>query len=219
MFARRFSINKSATVFIDEGNMRVFILITFLVSLSIIPTRADSYATFGKKRFYSSDGGYFVEITENKLARMYKTRLSKRLIWTQTIEELPSQVFVSESGYRVILFGKAYGNNHKKEAHAITFLDEKGQRLKSYRIEAFSDLTNLPATTSSTYWYELVSMGGAGFVIQTVKLKMTNLNACIENTPIDKRWKCTETEPAEQFQFDIRTGEIIKRYRIVAQGS
>ncbi len=152
------------------------------------------------------------------MAKLFIPKLSKRPLWSRSIKEFPREVFVQDDGERVILFERYYGNNHKGDVEALIFLNEKGEIIKSYRIDSLHDLKNVAATTSASYWYEeaYVSASGRYFVVQTVKLKY-NQRKCLEETHQDQQGKCWQSVPFQQIHLDLKNGEIVSKYRLIPE--
>lgn len=197
--------------------MKISLLI-FVAGLFASTSLADTYGIFKTTRYYSAQQKYFVEIKEDKTIRLFLAKSPKRPIWGKVINEFPAKVFVRDTGDRVILFERYYGNNHKLDCEAVIIFDEKGEQLKHYPISKFSDLRHSAGTTSQSAWYDFVcfSPGERSFVLQTIRLKTDNIQTCENNLPQTERTKCWEFIPEQQFHIDLTTGEIINTYRLLA---
>jgi hypothetical protein len=202
-------------------------VVVFIVVSSVVtaPTaRADSYSTFQTTRYYSANKRFFVEVTPDKRATLYRRGRPARRVWTRTLPELPRKLFVANDGGRVAMIDFYYGNNHKPEASVVLILAEKGEELARHSLREVAELSRVTQTTSMSYWVKGVKFaaGGQHLVIDTIvakheRSKCGNLVEFTQEEMKRMREYCEATMPYEQLRFSLATGALVSR-RKVAQG-
>ncbi len=199
-------------------------VVVFIVSLVVTAptTRADSYSTFQTSRYYSANKRFFVKVTPDKRATLYRRGRHARRVWTSTLPALPRKLLVANDGSRVAMVDFYYGNNHKLEAPVVLMLAEKGEELVRYSLREVAELSRVTQTTSMSYWFEGVKFtaGGQYLVIDTLvakheRSKCGNLVEFTEEEMERMREYCEATVPYEQLSFSLATGALVSRRKVV----
>jgi hypothetical protein len=192
----------------------IVLALIFVLSMTVY---ADSYGTFQTTRYYSTNQQYFVEVNEKQLATLYKNAPRPKRLWSHSISQLPRDLLVMNDGSRFVIIDSYYGNNHDPKAPVILTYDDKGNEMSRYSLADVANLSRVAMTTSQAYWF-----GGAWFasdarvlVVQTIVTKV-DWGMCLKNASSDQGWmKCSEPIPFEQLHFDLNTGKLSERTKLV----
>lgn len=175
--------------------------------------RADTYSTFTKRRYYSADRRYFVEVDEKKRATLYRNGARPRRGWRRPLEELPGDLIVSNDGKRAAVLDRYYGNGNDPSTTVVLILDESGRDLARYSLREVAELGRVLRTTSATHWY-----GGASFtadgmflVVETLVLTCERPEHITSEADAALADKCDRLMPYERLRFEAGTGRIIDR--------
>lgn len=189
----------------------------FLLALALLAAsagaRADTYSTFTKRRYYSADRRYFVEVDEKKRAALYMNGARPLRGWTRTLEELPGWLVVSNDGTRAAVIDCYYGNGGNPSATSVLILDESGRDLARYALREVAELRRVVETTSGMHWY-----GGASFTADGISLAVeTIVKTCERPSKVTSEAdaaladKCDRLMPYERLRFDAGTGRLVDR--------
>lgn len=176
--------------------------------------RADTYATFTTRRFYSANAHYFVEVKPDKQATLYRMQPRTERIWSQALPELPARLFVSNDGTRVVMIDHYYGNGSKPSANVLFFFDEVGKQIAGHALKDVADLERVLHTTSSAHWYygALFTPDQGTFVVETVVTKCpppkTNPQTPEE---VAAAFDCWKSMPHEELHFSMANGVLLSR--------
>lgn len=202
---------------------RIYLLAFIVVSAIVVApiSRADLYSTFQTTRYYSANKWFFVKVTPDKRATLYRRDRPARRVWTSTLPELPRKLLVANDGSRVAMIDFYYGNNHKPEAPVVLILAEKGEELARYSLREVTELSRVTQTTSMSYWFKGAKFeaGGQYLVIDTIvakhdRSKCSNLVEFTEEEMERMREYCEATVPYEQLQFSLETGALVSRRKV-----
>ncbi len=173
---------------------------------------ADSYAAFTKTRYYSADRSYFVQVTEDKRATLYRNGKNLRRVWSIKLEALPGNLLVTNDGKRIVLIDRYYGNAHSAETPVVVFLDENGKQITSHKLGDVADLKNVLTTISAAHWIKdfNLSKDQQSLVIESQVL-MIPWPDCKDKVKPEDIGKCWESVPYQQLKFSLATGEIVER--------
>ncbi len=99
-------------------------------------------------------------------------------MWSQTLEELPGQLLISNDGSRVSIIDQYYGNHHNRLAPAVVILDEMGRGISHVTIGELANLSRVRATVSNSEWYDKVELTlDKNFLdVETIIMNITRLN-------------------------------------------
>lgn len=196
-----------------KHRLRTLSLLAFVLLAASVGARADTYSTFTKRRYYSADRRYFVEVDEKKRATLYRNGARRRRGWRRTLEELPGDLIVSNDGARAAVIDRYYGNGGDPSTTVVLILDESGRDLARYPVREVAELSRVLETTSGTHWY-----GGASFtadgmflVVETVVLTCARPRNITSEADAALADKCDRLMPYERLRFDAGTGKIIDR--------
>lgn len=190
------------------------ILITMAVRGDV---RADTYATFQTTRFYSSTRRFFVRVTPDKNATLYRLGGRARQVWRRKLATLPAHVLVSNDGHRVALIDIQYGNGGDPDARVVTILGGRGSEIAGYALHEVTDLKRVLHTTSSAHWYY-----GASFSADSKELTIeTAVRRCSppahsvrSSQEARAAMECFQTVPYERIVFSAATGVLIARANV-----
>ena len=192
-------------------------IIAILLCLQGTIARADTYSTFQTTRFYSANDLYFVEVTPNKRATLYRKGRSLERLWSQVLSELPARVFITNDGKRVVMIDYYYGNRGSAQAKVVLFFDEAGDQIAGHSLAQVADLSRVLQTTSSAHWYygALFTPDQSSFVVETLVRKCDPAKTIVQKqedtASLDDCWK---EKPFEELQFSMATGSLISRVDI-----
>ena len=175
--------------------------------------RADTYVAFETKRFFSANAHYFVEVRPDKRATLYRME-PREQIWSRVLPELPSRLFISNDGTRVIMVDHYYGNGGKSSAKVVVFLDEAGKQIAAHELGDVAALSRVLHTISSAHWYygALFSADQATFIVETVAHRCEAPNTPAK-TPeaIAAVHECMKSDPHEELRFSMSNGALVSR--------
>ncbi|HKG14336.1 MAG TPA: hypothetical protein VKB12_13495 [Pyrinomonadaceae bacterium] len=188
----------------------LFVLASVMLAAHVRAS-ADTYSTFTRRRYYSADRRYFVEVDEKRRATLYMNGARPLRGWTRTLEELPGWLVVSNDGTRAAVLDRYYGNGGDPSATAVLVLDEAGRDLARHALREVAELSRVLETTSGKHWY-----GGASFTADGMFLVVeTVVKTCERPSNItsdaDAADECGRLMPYERLRFDAGTGRIIDR--------
>lgn len=195
---------------------KVLILITLILVLAPI-TLADTHSTFQTTRFYSANGRYFVEVTPNKRGTLYANTRSLERRWSRTLPELPSRLFITNDGTRVVMVDYCYGNSGTASANVVIFFDEAGNQIAAHPLAKVANISRVLQTTSSAHWYygALFSPDQTTFIVETIVRTCAPPNATIQaQKDLDAFDKCMRAQPYEELRFSMATGALSSRLNI-----
>ncbi|HEV7892022.1 MAG TPA: hypothetical protein VGP08_15360 [Pyrinomonadaceae bacterium] len=191
----------------------LFVLALALLAAAAGGARADTYSTFTKRRYYSADRRYFVEVDEKKRAALYMNGARPLRGWKRMLEELPGWLVVSNDGTRAAVIDRYYGNGGDPSTTVVLILDESGRDLARYSMREVAELSRVSETTSGTHWY-----GGASFtadgrflVVETVVKTCERPPNVTSDADLALADKCDRLMPYERLRFDAGTGKLIDR--------
>ena len=206
--------------------MRVRKYFAALVLFSLVTfapiVRADLYSTFQTTRYYSSNRRYLVIVTEQKRAALYRNGRRVSRIWSQALSELPSRVFVTNDGKRVVMFERYYGNNNNPSMPVITIYNDRGVQIARNLLGEVANLERVMTTISSAHWYREIRLSpDERFLqIETEVARVENWAECFMNTPVEEqieRDRCLETIPYLQLRFALENGELVERISVASR--
>ena len=187
--------------------------------IAIAPTIwADSYVAFTKRKYYSADRSYFVQVTEDKRATLYRNGKKLKRVWAVKLEALPGALFVTNDGKRTVIVDRYYGNGHVAETPVVIFLDEKGKQIASHKLGDVADLKRVPTTISASHWLKDASLSAdqQSLVIRSQVLRMP-WPECQKTVKPEEQGKCWESIPYQQLRFALATGEIVERVDVASK--
>lgn len=201
--------------------LRIY-LVTIISLIVAVSVRADTYNTFQKKRFYSANRRYFVEVNEKKRATLYRNSRRVQRAWTRILPELPRELLVTNDGSRVAMIDFYYGNNHVPEAPVVIIFGEGGKEIARYPLKELADLSRTVATTSMSYWYHDVKLMQSErlLVIETIVAKHDRSKCGNVNSPREAERMseiCMATAPYEKLSFDMANGKLSSRVNIASR--
>lgn len=193
-----------------------FLILVCLIAIT--PTIfADSYAAFTKRKYHSADRAYFVEVTEQKRATLYRNGKKLQRVWSQKLDELPGQLFVTNDGKRTVIVDRYYGNSHRPETPVVVVLDEKGKQIASHKLGDLVDLNKVFTTTSASHWLKDAHLSDdqQSLVIESQVQKIP-WPECQKMKP-EEQGKCWESIPYQQLRFALATGELSERIDVATK--
>jgi len=190
------------------------ILVTMAVRSDV---RADTYATFQTARFYSSTRRFFVRVTPDRRATLYRLGGRAWQVWRRKLATLPAHVLVSNDGHRVVLIDIQYGNGRDPDARVVTILGDRGNEIASYTLHEVANLKLVLQTISDAHWYY-----GASFSADSKELTIeTAVRRCSPPTHSIRSLQearaaqeCDQAVPYERIVFSAATGAIIARANV-----
>jgi tetratricopeptide (TPR) repeat protein len=190
----------------------IVVAIGFLVFGAI--ARADTYSDFHTRLYYSANHRYFVRITPNKHATLYRKDRRPTRVWSTVVPELPASVFVANDGSRVVLIDNYYGNGSAPFAKVVMFFNQNGQQIASHSLIDLVNLSRTVSTTSSAHWYygALFTPDRSTLVVETI-VRKCEPPAWIVHTQEEREEleKCSKAVPYEALSFSMATGELVSR--------
>jgi len=175
--------------------------------------KADTYSKFETTNYYSKNREFFVIVTPDKKAVLYK---GNKKIWTQTLPELPQSLLVTNDGKRVVMIENYYGNSREPKKEVINFFGENGNKLSSYNLENLADLENILHTISSSHWLDKYEMNQEKneVVIETFVLTCPLIGNVSNEEDLKKVDECRKPKPKERIVFSVVNGSLLSRTKI-----
>ncbi len=184
----------------------------FLLGSSV---KADTFSTFETTNYYSANRKFFVKVTPNKKAVLYK---NGKKVWTKVLPELPEHLLVTNDGKRIVMIENYYGNNNDAKKEVIIFFDENGNRLSGFALEGLTDFQQVWRTTSGSHWlgkYEL-NQEESQLLIKTVVRSCPLPEKVSNDEDLKKVDECIKPKPKEKIIFLVTDGTLISRTGIAA---
>jgi len=196
--------------------MRKLYLCVLAITLSFIfglVIKADTYSTFVTTDYYSKNRAFFVKVTPNKRATLYK---GTRKIWTKLLPELPQDLLVTNNGKRVVMIENYYGNNNERKKEVIIFFNEKGNKISSQTLESLADFENVNHTVSNAHWLEKYELNQEKneVVIATFILTCRLPERVSNEEDIKEYDECSQLKPKEKIGFSVIDGSLLYRTKI-----
>ena len=192
--------------------MKKLMLIISMLTLTL-SARADTYSTFKTMRYYSDNKLYYLRITANKRAALYRGR---HRIWSRILPQLPGKVILTNDGSRIVVIDYYYGNGRNPKATVLRFLNERGADMTTYTLGELADLSKVLNTTSTSHWYTAVELTPDEKYIY-VETSIAKYNPTTFKPPLNSNeaidWM--ESLPYERLEFSILTGKLTKRTSLV----
>lgn len=175
--------------------------------------RADTYAAFTTKRFYSANAEYYVEVTPDKRATLYQMEPQRRQIWTQVLPMLPDRLFVSKDGTRVVIIDHYGGNDGRASAKVVLFFDDAGKQIAGHELGNLASLSRVLHTISTAHWYygALFSADEQTLVVETLRQRCEMPTVIVTPEDRAKVDQCWKSDPNEELRFSMATGALISR--------
>lgn len=176
--------------------------------------KADTYSTFETTKYYSANRRFFVKVTPNKKAVLYK---NGKKVWTKFFSELPRFLLITNDGRRLVMIENYYGNNNEAKKEVVIFFDENGNRLSGFALEDLANFHQVLQTTSGFDWlgkYELNQEGQ--LLIKTVILSCPLLEKVSNDKDMKKVDECIKPKLKEKIVFSVADGTLISRTEIEA---
>ena len=174
---------------------------------------ADTYSKFETTDYYSKNRRFFVRVKPDKKATLYK---NGKMVWTQSLPELPMKLLVTDDGTRVIMIENYYGNRRDPKKEVIIFFNEKGAKFSSQTLKDVADLKNVMHTISSSSWlenYEL-NQNESEIIIKTTVLTCSLIERVSRVDDLRKVDECMKPKPKEKIVFSVLDGKILSRSAI-----
>ena len=195
--------------------------INFALCLLLVLTlaniiKADTYSTFETTDYFSANRRYSLNLTPEKTATFYKIGAVKQKIWSAKLPHLPSRLFISNDGTRIVMVDHYYGNNGS-ENKIIVFLNKNGKEIRSYLLAELADLKRVLRKTSSSDWYygAFFRPEHNEFVVETVVRKCEGPNGNISSVAgLQLARDCFQSTPFEEIVFSTETGTLLSRSSI-----
>lgn len=201
----------TSTFFMRQRLTISWLLVISSLLMGVSVTRGDTYDAFTKTRYYSTNKHYFVELTENRRAALYRAqpRRSPQLVWIRNLKVLPAKLIVTSDGRRVATIDRYYGNNANATMPAVILLNEKGNEIASYALSELADLSRVIRTISNAQWYSTVTLSAdeKDLVIDTVVSKRDRA-ICGHVSSAEEIDECSKSVPYEQLRFSTSNGKL-----------
>ena len=186
--------------------------LTISLAFVILTTaaHADTYSTFKTTRYYSANRRYFVEVTPNRRAVLYRVDSKhSRAQWIRVLDSLPGELLVTNDGRRVAIIDRYYGNGANPETPAVILLNEKGQEIARHRLRDVANLSKVITTTSTAHWYSAVAFtpDESYLTIDTVVAERDRAKCAHVNSP-EEADACWRSVPYEQLRFSVADGKL-----------
>lgn len=184
-------------------------LVTFVTS-----ARADTYAAFETTKYYSANRSYFVEVTEQRHATLYRNGPRLRRVWSTRLPYLPGKLFVTNDGKRVAIVDRYYGSGHAPETPVVIIMNQHRQ-IATHRLGDLANLKRTLMTTSAAHWSGKTHLSAdeQDLEIETTVTKR-DWDECHRSTPPAEMDKCWETIPYERLRFSLSSGKLIEKVSI-----
>lgn len=192
--------------------------ITLALLVLVTSARADTYSTFTTRRYYSTNRHYFVEVTPERRASLYRVDSRQpRRQWTGILPALPGRLLVANDGSRVAVIDRYYGNARDPNMPAVVLLNGTGKEIARYRLSEVADLSRVLTTTSSAHWYSTVAFtpNEDYLIIDTIVAKRDRAT-CTRVNSAEEADDCFKSTPYEQLRFGTADGKLISRTNIAA---
>ncbi len=179
---------------------------------------------------YLSDNTY---LSENKIyslnlmhdgkATLVDNKSPASLIWTTNLPNLPyeypTSVFISDTGKRVVLIGKASGEIGNSEEIVFKLIDDQGKVIKTYQLGQLISPSLCQKYRGRVLWGGLDKHSDGDTIELTTYAKRGDIRESVIEpwTDIDNRVFVRQpmVAPYEKIKLNLITGEIIAREKIL----
>lgn len=194
----------------------VFLIAAVFIFASTLSVQADTSTTFKTTNYYSLNRRFFIKVTPNERATLYSKKNGWRKLWSRKLPGLPSRIFVSNDGKRVVMIDYYYGNNHASKKDVVYFFNENGSPIQSYSLDRVANLQKVLYTTSTSHWYygAYFAPEQNNFVIETAVLKCPLPRNVQTEADSEAVRNCWDNIPYEELIFSTATGELLSRTNI-----
>jgi hypothetical protein len=180
---------------------------------AIVVIRESAIQPFTKTRYYSANKQYFVEVTKNGRAALYRARRRRpsQLVWIRKLKILPAKLIVTSDGRRVATIDRYYGNGGNPTMPAVILLNEEGYEIASYALSEVANLARVIQTTSSAQWYGTATLSAdeKELVINT-EVSKRDRATCDHIRSSEHTYECARSVPYEELHFSMITGGMTR---------
>lgn len=178
--------------------------------------QADTYTTFKTTNYYSANRRFFVKVAPNERATLYGKKNGWRKLWSRKLPGLPSRIFVTNDGKRVMMIDYYYGNNHSSKKDVVYFFNENGSPIQSYSLDRVANLQKVLHTTSTSHWYygAYFAPEQNNFIIETAVLKCPLPRSVQTEADSEAVRNCWNNVPYEELMFSTAAGQLTSRTNI-----
>lgn len=190
-----------------------FLFIALVFLSFVLVSKAQTDEKFKTTNYISKNREYFVRVTPNKIASLYKGR---KKIWTKSIPELPGNMLVTDDGKRVIMIENYYGNNNDRKREVVIIFGEKGDKIAGFELASLADFDNVLHTNSGSKWLDNVELNQSKneLVVNTIVLSCALVENGAKIVDLKMIDKCKKPQPKEKITFSIVDGKLLSRTQV-----